>query len=210
VLCRDEKSQCQAALERTQRALPLAPGKRATRTHDCIRHGTITLFTALDYLEGRIFSNTQPRHTHVEWLRFLKQLDRQCPRALTLHLILDNYATHKKEEVTRWIERLNARPQKNHRCDRIILHFTPASGSWLNLVERFFADITREAISRESFSSLRELVRRIEDCLAQHNLNPKRYVWQAKGEEVLRKIKAAKDALKSEELLCEPISNPGY
>jgi len=123
ILCCDEKSQCQA-LERTQRALPLDRGYSKTMTHDYIRHGTITLFAALDYLHGKVFSRLDPKHTHVEWLRFLKQIHRESPSDLTLHIILDNYSTHKKQEVKDWIERRNRQQQQQHGINRIELHFT--------------------------------------------------------------------------------------
>jgi len=121
ILCCDEKSQCQA-LERSQPGLPLVPGHPRTRTHDYRRHGTVTLFAALDYLEGRLISRTEQRHTHVEWLRFLKQIEREAPRSLAVHLIADNYATHKHPKVRAWLER---RP-------RFTVHFTPTGSSWLN------------------------------------------------------------------------------
>ena len=194
VLCCDEKSQCQA-LERTQRALPLGPGHPQTHTHDYIRHGTVTLFAALDYLQGKVFSRLEQNHTHVEWLRFLKQIHRETPKQLTLHVILDNYATHKKQEVKDWIERRNKQHQKAYGANRIQLHFTPTSSSWMNLVERLFGDISEQTISRGSFRSVRELCRSIEEYIVEHNLNPKCYVWKAKGEEILAKIKRAREKL---------------
>lgn len=184
VLCCDEKSQCQA-LERTQPGLPLGVGHIRTQTHDYYRHGTITLFAALNYLDGKIISRTEARHTHVEWLRFLKQLDRETPSDLELHLIVDNYATHKHAKVKAW---LAYHP-------RFHIHFTPTGSSWLNLVERFFADITQDAIRDGSFSSVRQLVATIEDYLALRNEQPKRYQWHAKGEEILDKIQRARQAL---------------
>ena len=184
VLCCDEKSQCQA-LERTQPGLPLGIGHIRTRTHDYRRHGTITLFAALNYLEGKILSRTEGRHTHVEWLRFLKQIDRQTPPELDLHLIVDNYGTHKHRKVRWW--------QAKH--PRFHLHFTPTGSSWLNLVERFFADLTVDCVREGSFQSVRQLIQAIEEYLADRNEHPKRYVWRAKGEEILRKIHRAKEAL---------------
>ena len=181
VLCCDEKSQCQA-LERSQPALPLGIGHIRTRTHDYIRHGTITLFAALNYLDGKIISRTEKNHTHVEWLRFLKQIDRETPRELDLHLIADNYSTHKKDKVKQWVEK----------HPRFHIHYTPTSSSWMNLVERFFADLTNDVVRYGSFTSVRRLVRDIEFYLAERNLNPKRYQWKAKGEEILRKIQKAK------------------
>ncbi len=184
VLCCDEKSQCQA-LERTQPGLPLGVGQVRTRTHDYKRHGTITLFAALDYLDGKLFTRTEERHTHVEWLRFLKQIERETPSELDVHLVVDNYWTHKHEKVRAWLKR---RP-------RFHLHFVPTSSSWLNLVERFFADLSADVISAGSFQSVRELVRDIEDYLAERNLHPKPYRWRAQGEVILQKIQRARQKL---------------
>jgi len=184
VLCCDEKSQCQA-LERTQPGLPLGCGHIRTRTHDYWRHGTITLFAALNYLDGKILSRTEARHTHVEWLRFLKQIDRETPAELQLHLIVDNYATHKHEKVRHWLQR----------HPRMVTHFTPTGSSWMNLVERFFADVTGDGVRAGSFESVRALIEAIDEFLAVRNEEPKRYVWRAKGEEILRKIERAKAVL---------------
>jgi transposase len=188
VLCCDEKSQCQA-LERTQPGLPLGIGHIRTRTHDYKRHGTITLFAALNYLDGKLITRMEEQHTHVEWLRFLKQVDRETPKDLDLHLIVDNYSTHKDGEVMRW---LSPRP-------RFHLHFTPTGSSWLNLVERFFGEITQEVIREGSFGSVRDLVEDIETYIAERNLNPKPYKWKAKGEEILRKIRRAREVLKAQQ-----------
>lgn len=184
VLCCDEKSQCQA-LERTQLGLPLDVGRKRTRTHDYIRHGTITLFAALDYLDGRLITRTEARHTHVEWLRFLKQIDRETPEGQDIHLIVDNYCTHKHEKVKAWLAR---RP-------RFHMHFTPTGSSWLNLVERFFGELTQDVIREGSFTSVRDLVKDIEAYLAQRNLDPKPYRWRADGEAILAKIHRARQAL---------------
>ncbi len=194
VLCCDEKSQCQA-LERTQPGLPLGIGHIRTKTHDYIRHGTVTLFAALSYLDGKIFAQTAPRHTHRQWLAFLKHLDKQAPEALTLHLIVDNYATHKHPKVQSWIAWRNARQRRPHGGDRIVLHFTPTSSSWMNLVERFFRDLTEDAVREGSFTSVADLVRAIEAYLAARNLAPRRYVWKAKGHDILMKINRACAAL---------------
>jgi len=183
VLCCDEKSQCQA-LERTQPGLPLGVGHIRTRTHDYYRHGTVTLFAALNYLDGKIISRVEAQHTHVEWLRFLKQLDRETPADLDLHLIVDNYGTHKHQKVKEWLAR----------HPRFHLHFTPTGSSWMNLVERFFADITNDAIRDGSFTSVRQLITAIEEYLALRNEEPKRYQWRAKGEEILAKIQRAREA----------------
>jgi transposase len=184
VLCCDEKSQCQA-LERTQPGLPLGLGHIKTRTHDYIRHGTVTLFAALSYLDGKILSRTAEQHTHKEWLAFLKVIDRETPCGLAIHLIMDNYATHKHPTVKSWLAR----------HPRFHLHFTPTSSSWLNLVERFFRDLTEDVVREGSFGSVRDLVCAMETYLAGRNLAPKRYVWKKKGEEILAKISRARAAL---------------
>jgi len=184
VLCCDEKSQCQA-LERTQLGLPLSPGHGRTRTHDYIRHGTVTLFAALNYLDGRILSSTASQHTHVEWLAFLKKIHRQTPADLELHLIVDNYATHKHPVVTAWLAK--------HR--RMHLHFTPTSSSWLNLVERFFRQLTDDVVREGSFTSVPELVQAINVHLAHHNLKPKPYRWKTDGAAILEKIRRARNVL---------------
>ena len=194
VLCCDEKSQCQA-LERTQPGLPVVRGYSRTQTHDYKRHGTITLFAALSYLDGKIFSQTAAKHTHRQWLAFLKQLDRDTPPDLTLHLIADNYATHKHAKVKSWLRWRNQRQHKVCGADRVVLHFTPTSSSWMNLVERFFRDLTEDVVREGSFTSVVELVQAIAGYLDDRNLSPKRYVWKAKGEEILAKIQRAREAL---------------
>jgi transposase len=183
VLCCDEKSQCQA-LERTQPGLPLGIGHIRTRTHDYIRHGTVTLFAALNYLDGKVLSTTAPRHTHVEWLAFLKKLHRQTPKELDLHLIVDNYSTHKHPVVKAWVER----------HPRMHLHFTPTGSSWLNLVERFFRQLTDDVVREGSFTSVAELITAIEVHLAHHNLQPTPYRWKAQGAAILEKIAHAREA----------------
>ena len=184
VLCCDEKSQCQA-LERTQLGLPLAPKRPRTMTHDYTRHGTVTLFAALSALEGKLIARTETRHTHVEWLRFLKQIDRETPKDLDIHLIQDNYATHKHPKVKAWLER----------HPRFKPHFTPTSSSWMNLVERFFADLTEDVIRTGSFGSVVELVRDIKAYLVERNAKPRPYTWKAEGAAILAKIKRARAAL---------------
>lgn len=184
VLCCDEKSQCQA-LQRTQPGLPLGIGHIRTRTHDFVRHGTVTLFAALNYLDGKIISRIAERHDHAEWLNFLKLINRQTPKGLDLHLIADNYGTHKHPEVKDWLAK----------HPRFHMHFVPTSSSWLNLVERFFRDISEEAISEGSFSSVRDLTLAIEIYLAQRNLDPKPYRWRAKGADILAKIQRAREAM---------------
>jgi transposase len=184
VLCCDEKSQCQA-LERSQPGLPLGQGHVATRTHDYYRHGTLTLFAALDYLEGKVLAHTTQRHRHQEWIQFLKTIDTEVPADLQVHLILDNYAAHKTPQVRRWLKR----------HPRFHLHFTPTSSSWLNLVERFFRDLSQDVVLPGSFGSVQQLREAIFEYLAERNLAPKRYVWKAKGEEILAKIRQARERL---------------
>jgi transposase len=184
VLCCDEKSQCQA-LERTQPGLPLGIGYIRTRTHDYVRHGTITLFAALSYLDGKIISRIAPQHTHVEWLAFLRRIDKETPAELSLHLIADNYGTHKHPKVKRWLAR----------HPRFHMHFVPTSSSWLNLVERFFRDLSEDSLREGSFQSVRELTQQIETYLAQRNLDPQPYCWRAKGEEILAKIQRAREKM---------------
>src|ERR1019366_5052526 len=184
VLCCDEKSQCQA-LERTQPGLPLGQGHIATRTHDYYRHGTVPLFAALNYLNGKILAERAQRHRHQEWLRFLRSIDAAVPPDLAVHLILDNYATHKHPTVLRWLAQ---RP-------RFHLHFTPTSASWLNLVERFFRDLSQDVVLPGSFGSVKELVSAIWNYLAERNLKPIRYQWRAEGKAILDKLHRAREAL---------------
>jgi transposase len=193
VLCCDEKSQCQA-LERTQPGLPLRQGHIRTETHDYYRHGTVTLFAALDYLSGKVFAHTAARHTHRQWLDFLRKINREVPSELEIHVICDNYATHKHPKVTSWLKR--------HR--RFHLHFTPTSSSWLNLVERFFGELTRKVVRPGSFRSVGELVADILRFLEQRNQNPRPYRWTADPEKVLAKIDRAWEAL------LEEVYNPIY
>jgi transposase len=147
VLCSDEKSQCQV-LERTQPGLPLGVGHIRTKTHDYKRHGTLTLFAALNYLDGKIIARTEQKHTHVEWLRFLKQIDRETPAPPTIHIIADNYSAHKHPKVKQWLQR----------HPRLVMHFTPTSSSWLNLIERFFAQLTEDVVREGSFGSVAQLL----------------------------------------------------
>lgn len=193
VLCCDEKSQCQA-LERSQPGLPLGAGHIATRTHDYYRHGTTTLFAALDYLSGKVIAATKAQHRHQEWLAFLRQIDREVAPEVDVHLILDNYATHKHPKVLAWLQK----------HPRFHLHFTPTSSSWLNMVERFFGEITRRVIRPGSFTHLGELVAAIMHFLTQHNRAPKRYVWRADPKQVLEKIDRAWESLL--EAMYEPVS----
>ena len=181
VLCVDEKSQIQA-LQRTQPGLPLKKGRCGTLTHDYTRHGTTTLFAALDVLEGRVIGQCLPRHRHQEFLKFLRTLDSAFPQDKSLHLIVDNYGTHKHPSVVRWL--------KNH--PRFVLHFTPTSSSWLNLVERWFGELTRKALRRASFVSVPDLIAAIETYLAASNENPKPFTWSATPESILAKISKVK------------------
>ena len=187
VLCVDEKSQIQA-LDRTQPGLPMKKGRAGTMTHDYKRNGTTTLFAALNMLDGRVIGTCMPRHRHREFLRFLKLIDQQTPAGLALHLIVDNYATHKTPAVKRW---LKAHP-------RFQLHFTPTSASWLNMVERFFAEITRKPIRRGAFQSVTELKSAIMEYLENHNADPKPFVWTKSAGQILEKVARAKQALESQ------------
>jgi len=184
VLCVDEKSQIQA-LDRTQKSLPIYPGRCATMTHDYKRNGTTTLFAALDMLEGRLIGQCMPRHRHQEFIKFLKQIDAETPAGLDLHLIVDNYATHKHPKVKAWLKR--------HK--RFHLHFIPTSSSWLNLVERWFREITEKRIRRGAFRSVEQLVEAIRAYIQEHNGDPQPFVWTAKAEDILEKVRRAKAVL---------------
>jgi transposase len=184
VLCCDEKSQVQA-LDRTQPGLPLKKGRAQTLTHDYKRHGTTTLFAALNVLDGKVIGQCQQRHTHVEWLKFLRRIDRETPKGRELHLIVDNYATHKHPNVQAWL----AKHARFH------MHFTPTSASWLNMVERFFRDITDKRIRRDSFTSVAELELAIDLYVAHHNIDPKPFIWTASASDILAKVTRAKAAL---------------
>lgn len=187
VLCVDEKSQIQA-LDRTQPGLPMKPGRAGTMTHDYKRNGTTTLFAALNMLDGRVIGSCMPRHRQREFLQFLRLIDRQTPADLDLHLVVDNYATHKTPAVTRWVKR----------HPRFHLHFTPTSASWLNMVERFFAEITRNRIRRGAFQSVGELESAITDYLENHNAAPKPFIWTKSAGQILEKAARAKQALESQ------------
>jgi transposase len=177
VLCCDEKSQVQA-LDRTQPGLPLKKGRAETMTHDYKRNGTTTLFAALNVLDGQVIGQCQPRHTHAEWLKFLKQIDRETPKVKTLHLIADNYATHKHPAVQDWLTK----------HPRFTMHFTPTSASWLNMVERFFRDITTERLRRGVFTSVPELIGAIDEYIDHHNLQPKPFIWTKSARDILQKV----------------------
>jgi transposase len=184
VLCVDEKSQIQA-LDRTQPGLPLKKGRAGTMTHDYKRHGTTTLFAALDVKSGLVIGECQPRHRAKEFISFLKRIDRAVKKGLDVHLVLDNYATHKTAEVAKWLAK----------HPRFKLHFTPTSASWLNLVERFFAKITTERIRRGVFTSVDELETAIHDYLDHNNAQPKPFVWSKSASDILAREARAKAAL---------------
>ena len=184
VLCCDEKTQIQA-LDRTQPGLPLKRGRGTTMTHDYKRNGVTTLFAALNVLTGQVLSMTDQLHRHQEWLRFLKKIDRNTPKTKELHLIVDNYATHKHPEVLAWLAR----------HPRFHMHFTPTSASWLNMVERFFRDITDKRIRRGVFASVPELEAAIDEYIAVHNTKPKPFIWTAEASDILAKVTRARAVL---------------
>ena len=184
VLSCDEKSQIQA-LDRTQPGLPLKKGRCGTMTHDYVRHGTTTLFAALNTLDGRVISTCMQRHRHQEWLKFLRLIDEQTPSDKQVHLIVDNYSTHKHPKVKSWLKR----------HPRFIVHFTPTSASWLNMVERFFRDLTDKRIRRGVFKTIPTLVAAIEDYIATHNQSPKPFIWTAAASDILEKVTRARKRL---------------
>jgi transposase len=181
VFCVDEKSQIQA-LERTQPGLPLKKGRCGTMTHDYKRHGTTTLFAALNFLDGTVIGDCMPRHRHQEYLKFLRKLDRETPKDLDLHLVVDNYATHKHQKVTKWL----AKHQRFH------IHYTPTSSSWLNLVERWFRELTQKRLRRGNFTGVKELVAAIEEYLAHTNEQPQPFVWTATAQQIIDKLNRCK------------------
>jgi transposase len=184
VLSVDEKSQIQA-LDRTQPGLPFKKGRCGTMTHDYKRHGTTTLFAALEMASGKLIGKCMPRHRHQEWLKFLQLIDEQTPKELDLHLIADNYSTHKHPKVKKWLAR----------HPRFHMHFTPTSSSWVNMVERWFREITTKRIRRGSFRSVEQLEAAIESFIDSHNEDPKPYVWTADLKDILPKIMRAHEAL---------------
>ena len=186
VLCLDEKSSVQA-LDRTQPSLPMTKGRAATMTHDYKRHGTTTLFAALDVLTGTVIGECLPRHRHEEFLKFLRKIDHEVPTGLAVHLICDNYATHKHPNVKAWLAK----------HPRFHLHFTPTSSSWLNLVERWFRELTEKALRRGVFHSVPDLIAKIEDYLASHNDNPKPFIWTATADDILAKVARGRVALQA-------------
>jgi transposase len=188
VLCMDEKSQIQA-LDRTQPSLPMKKGRAGTMTHDYQRHGTTTLFAALNVLTGMVIGRCLPRHRNTEFLKFLRVIDREVPKGLQIHMICDNYGTHKHVDVKEWLTK----------HPRFHLHFTPTSSSWLNLVERWFRELTDKAIRRGVFHSVNDLVTAIEDYLKVNNDNPKPFVWTATAEHILAKVARGRVALQQME-----------
>lgn len=188
VLCVDEKSQVQA-LERTQPLLPMRPGQAERRTHDYERHGTTSLFAALNIATGKVIGQCHRRHRHQEFLRFLDRIEGEVPAELDIHLVMDNYATHKTSKVAAWF--------KKH--PRYHLHFTPTSASWLNQVERWFAKITEQRIRRSAFRCVKDLEKAIEDYIAANNAHPKPFVWTATADIILGKIKSVCERINQSE-----------
>jgi transposase len=183
VLCVDEKCQIQA-LDRTQPGLPMKPGRCGTFTHDYKRHGTTTLFAALNVLDGKVIGDCMPLHRHQEFIRFLKRIDQETPAGLNLHIIVDNYSAHKHPRVRSWLKR----------HPRFQMHFTPTSSSWLNLVERWFAYLTQKRIRRGSFHNVPALIEAIYDYIDSNNQNPHVFVWTASVERIMTKIAKCKEA----------------
>ena len=184
VLCVDEKSQIQA-LDRTQPGLPLKKGRCGTMTHDYKRNGTTTLFAALDMLQGKVIGDFHKRHRHQEFLKFLRRIDREFAGGKTLHVVMDNYGTHGTAEVKAWLKR----------HPRFVIHFVPTSSSWLNLIERWFAEFTNKRIRRDSFFSVDELVAAIKEFLTAWNKNPKPFVWTATVESIVAKLARCRQTL---------------
>jgi len=181
VLCVDEKTQVQA-LDRTQPGLPMKKGRRGTMTHDYKRNGTTCLFAAMNVLEGKVLGSCYPRHRHIEFLKFLRTINREVPREMDIHMILDNYGTHGHPNVKAW---LGKHP-------RFKLHFTPTGSSWLNLIERWFGEITRKRIRRGVFRSVPELVAAIEEYIRYHNEDTKPFVWTKRAEDIIKKVSNCK------------------
>src|SRR6266516_4363297 len=186
VICVDEKSQIQA-LDRTQPGLPMKKGRCGTMTHDYKRHGTTTLFAALDVLDGTVIGQCMSRHRHQEFIRFLNKINRETPAGRELHLIVDNYATHKHPKVRAWLER----------HPRFHFHFTPTSASWLNAVEGFFAKLTRQRLKRGVFTGIVDLQAAINRYLAETNDNPKPFTWTADPDAIIEKVRRGKQVLES-------------
>lgn len=186
VLCVDEKSQIQA-LDRTQKGLPMHPGRCGTMTHDYKRHGTTTLFAAMNVLDGTVLGSCMQRHRHQEWLKFLMQIDQQIAPGKELHLVIDNYATHKHPRVLSWL--------KKH--PRFHVHFTPTSSSWLNLIERWFRELTQKRIRRGTFRSVREVIDAVMAFIESHNDDSKPYLWTARAADIIAKVRRARAVLEN-------------
>lgn len=184
VISADEKSQIQA-LDRTQPSLPIIPGRCGTMTHDYKRNGTTTLFAAIDMTQGKVIASCMPRHRHQEWIKFLKQIDAETSEDLDLHLIVDNYATHKHPKVKAWLKR--------HK--RFHVHFIPTSSSWLNVIERFFRDLDEKRVRRGVFRSVPQLIDAVMGYIDQHNSDPKPFVWSKTAEEIIEKVGRARLSL---------------
>jgi len=187
VLCADEKSQVQA-LERSEPSLPMTPGRAGTMTHDYKRHGTTTLFAAMDTATGEVLTDYKPRHRNQEWLSFLKLIDCHVPDDLDIHLVVDNYAAHEHDNVTKWLEHPSRR-------DRWYSHYTPTSSSWLNLVERWFKELTDKRLRRVSFTSVDQLIDSIEVRTEHWNNDPKPFIWHKTAEEIIAKVRRGRAAL---------------
>jgi len=184
VLCADEKTSIQA-LDRTQRGLPIHPGRCGTMTADYKRNGTTTLFAAIEMAEGKLIGTCMSQHRHQEWIKFLRQIDAETPADLDLHLIVDNYATHKHPKVKSWLKRHS----------RFHMHFIPTSSSWLNLIERWFREITTKRLRRGTFRNVAQLIEAIVSFIREHNSNPRAFAWTAKADEILAKIARARKVL---------------
>lgn len=184
VLCVDEKSQIQA-LDRTQPGLPMKKGRAGTMTHDYKRHGTTTLFAALNVLNGKVIGECMPKHRQEEFLKFLKKINKETPKNLDLHLVVDNYGSHKTSKVKQWLLK----------HPRFKMHFTPTSASWLNMVERFFSELTTKRVRRGVFRSVKELETAVMDFVKKHNEAPKVFTWTKDADTILSKVKRSKEAL---------------
>ena len=199
VLCVDEKSQIQA-LDRTQPGLPLKKGRCGTMTHDYKRNGTTCLFAALNVLEGTVIGSCYPRHRNVEFLKFLRKINSETPKGLDLHLILDNYGTHTHPNVKKWLEK---RP-------RFHLHFIPTSSSWVNLIERWFAELTEKRVRRGVFKNVPDLIAVIEDFMRAYNENPKPFIWTKKVDQILEKVNRCKAIMEYTTLVIDGRLNESY
>ena len=187
VISADEKTSIQA-LDRTQPELPIKKGRCGTMTHDYKRNGTTTLFAAIEMAEGKLISTCMDKHRHQEWIKFLNQIDKETPSGLDIHMIVDNYATHKHEKVTAWLKR----------HPRFHMHFTPTSSSWLNVIEGFFGKLTQQRLRRGVFKSVADLKEAIAEFIKAHNQDPKPFVWTATAERIIEKVGRARMALNND------------